>query len=314
MPTLRQLKALALIGQTGSFTRAAEKLFITQSAVSSLIRELEEEVGMPLVQRGRVISLTEAGEQLQRAGQRADLEIDRALKDLRQGGAAQRVVLRVAAGSLSSAALLPPAIARLQASDPQLKIALFDRPVGMLGDMLLQGEADVAVGSIDSPLRLSGELRSTLLFEDRIAVVCARGGSLDEQAERAGGLGWSDLHHTDLVLVGRTGGQWNLLLQDQLAAHEGLAIGHEVQLLSTALELVRARLGVAVLPLYATRHLPERDFCVAPLLRTSAGWSTYFVTRHGPPDTAKAASIERLREALRAQAPARPQRAPRGKE
>ncbi|WP_288252110.1 LysR family transcriptional regulator, partial [uncultured Hydrogenophaga sp.] len=37
MPTLRQLKALALIGQTGSFTRAAEKLFITQSAVSSLI-------------------------------------------------------------------------------------------------------------------------------------------------------------------------------------------------------------------------------------------------------------------------------------
>ena len=94
----------------GSFTRAAEKLFITQSAVSSLIRELEEEIGMPLVQRGRVISLTEAGEHLQRAGQRADLEIDRALKDLRLGGAAQRVVLRVAAGSLSSAALLPPAL------------------------------------------------------------------------------------------------------------------------------------------------------------------------------------------------------------
>lgn len=314
MPTLRQLKALALIGQTGSFTRAAEKLFITQSAVSSLIRELEEEVGMPLVQRGRVISLTEAGEHLQRAGNRADLEIERALKDLRLGGQAQRVVLRVAAGSLSSAALLPPAIASLQASDPQLKIALFDRPVGMLGDMLLHGEADVAVGSIDSPLRLSGELRSTLLFEDRIAVVCARGSALSEQAEQAGGLSWSDLHHTELVLVGRTGGQWNQLLQDQLAAHEGLGIGYEVQLLSTALELVRAQLGVAVLPLYATRRLEAQSFCVAPLLKTSASWSTYFVTRNGPVDTAKAESIERLQAALRAQAPPDGPRARRAKE
>lgn len=303
MPTLRQLKALALIGQTGSFTRAAEKLFITQSAVSSLIRELEEEVGMPLVQRGRVIGLTEAGEHLQRAGLRADQEIERALKDLRHGKTAERIVLRVAAGSLSSAALLPPAIASLQASEPQVKIALFDRPVGMLGDMLLHGDADVAVGSIDSPLRLSGELRSTLLFEDRIALVCARDSALSEQAEQAGGLGWSDLHHTELVLVGRTGGQWNLLLQDQLAEHEGLAIGHEVQLLSTALELVRARLGVAVLPMYATRRLEPASFCVAPLLRSSAGWSTYFVTRNGPVDEGKRVPIERLREALVAQAP-----------
>lgn len=303
MPTLRQLKALALIGQTGSFTRAAEKLFITQSAVSSLIRELEEEVGLPLVQRGRVISLTEAGEHLQRAGQRADLEIERAMSELHHGRAGERVSLRVAAGSLSAAALLPPAIAQLQASDPKLKIVLFDRPVGMLGDMLLHGEADVAVGSIDSPLRLSGELRSTLLFEDRIAVVCARESALSEQAEQAGGLGWNDLHHIELVLVGRSGGQWNLLLQDQLTAHEGLGIGHEVQLLSTALELVRAQLGVAILPMYATRQLHPASFCVAPLLRTSASWSTYYVTRNGLVDEARRGPIERLREALVALAP-----------
>ena len=133
--------------------------------------------------------------------------------------------------------------------------------------------------------------------------VCARGSALSEQAEQAGGLSWSDLHHTDLILVGRTGGQWNLLLQDQLAAHEGLGIGHEVQLLSTALELVRANLGVAVLPVYATRQLEAQSFCVAPLLKTSASWSTYFVTRNGPVDEAKLAPIERLREALAAQAP-----------
>lgn len=280
MPTLRQLKALNLIAQTGSFTRAAERLFVTQSAVSALIRELEDEVGVALVQRGRVISLTEAGVLLDRAGNRADQEINRALREIQEAREGDgETVLRVAAGSLSAATLLPTVIARLRDLEPRLKIILFDRPVGMLGDMLLSGEADVAVGSVDSPLRLSGQLQCTLLFDDRISVVCARASDLGERAARAGGLSWYDLRDAELVLVGRANGQWNLLLQDQMALHEGLRIGHEVQLLSTALELVRLDLGVAVLPAFATRQLDAASFHVAPLLQTSASWKVYFVTR-----------------------------------
>lgn len=298
MPTLRQLKALSLIAQTGSFTRAAERMFVTQSAVSALVRELEDEVGAALIQRGRVIALTDAGEVLHRAALRAEMEIQRGVMDARSGPAAAQPVVRVAAGSLSAAALMPAAIARLRALSAPIGIVLFDRPVGMLGDMLLSGEADVAIGSVESPQRLSGDLRSTILLEDRIAVVSARNSKIAERAELSGGLTWNDLAREELILIGRTGGQWNLLLQDQLALHEGLRIGHEVQLLSTALELVRANLGVAMLPCFATRHLEAASFCVAPLLQTSASWKTYFVQRKESDHNPKQEAIELLKQAL----------------
>ncbi len=279
MPTLRQLRALGLIAQTGSFTKAAERLHITQSAVSILMRELEDEVGQPLIQRGRSIRLTDAGEHLHHAGSRASQEVERALQEIRQSRHLGRTVLRVAAGSLSAATLMPAALARMRSGDSGLQVALIDRPVGMLGHLLLSGEADLAIGSIDSPLHVSDDLRSTLLFSDELSVVCARGNALAVRAQCAGGLAWADLAQSKLILVGRNGGQWNSLLQDQLALHEQLEVGYEVQLFSTAIELVRYDLGVAVLPRLATRLLEASAFCASPLLNSSARWNTYSVVR-----------------------------------
>src|SRR5688500_11687762 len=110
MPTLRQLQALSLIAETGSFTRAAQRLFISQSAVSALVRELEQEIGQGLVLRGRAIRLTEAGERMERAGRRARDEVDRALQEVRGQRPLTQAVIRVAAGSLSAATILPQAL------------------------------------------------------------------------------------------------------------------------------------------------------------------------------------------------------------
>lgn len=300
MPTLRQLKALSLIAQTGSFTKAAERLFVTQSAVSALIRDLEEEIGAPLILRGRMLRLTEAGEHIQRAGARAQQEVDRALVEVRSGGPWADRVLRVAAGSLSAATLLPMAIARLKVQQQRLRVVLIDRPVGMVGDLLLSGEADVAVGSVESPLRLSAELRSELLLTDSLCVVASASGELAQRSGKRRRIGWSQVEGSELVLVGRVGGQWNSLLQDQLAAHPGLRVGHEVQLLSTALELVRHGLGVAVLPRFACRSLDARAFWVADLHASGSRWNTYWLTRKasGASDAAKVL-LETLRACIR---------------
>ena len=304
MPTLRQLKALSLIAHTGSFTKAAERLFITQSAVSALVRELELEVGMPLIVRGRSLRLSDAGEHVQRAGARAQQEVDRALQEVRGAGKWTQQVLRVAAGSLSAATLLPPALALLKEQASGVRVVLIDRPVGMVGDLLLSGEADVAVGSIDSPLRLSAELRSELLLSDTLCAVASARGRLAGQRIGRRRTGWADLEESELILVGRVGGQWNSLLQDQLSAHSGLSIGHEVQLLSTALELVRHDLGVAVLPRFATRHLDAKSFWVTGLHSPGAKWSTYWVTRKGP--AARDAGAKLLLDALTATVGSRP--------
>jgi DNA-binding transcriptional LysR family regulator len=60
--TLRQLRVFAAVAQHASFSRAAESLHLTPAAVSMQIRELERQVGLPLLERGRNVSLTVAGE------------------------------------------------------------------------------------------------------------------------------------------------------------------------------------------------------------------------------------------------------------
>ena len=66
--SLRQLQIFAALARTGSYTRTAEALMITQPTVSMQVRKLEAAVGMPLVERvGRRLYLTEAGEALRRA-------------------------------------------------------------------------------------------------------------------------------------------------------------------------------------------------------------------------------------------------------
>lgn len=280
MPTLRQLKALSLVAQTGSFTHAAERLFVTQSAVSLLIRDLEEEVGERLVVRGRALRLTEAGEHVQRAGDRAYQEIDRALKEVSGKRTWTRTVLTVAAGSLSAATLVPRGIARLAQTHDSLRVVLIDRPVKMMADLLLSGEADIGVGSVESHATTSARLRSELLLSDLLTIVCARNSTLAKSLRaRRRRVTWSALEDSELILVGRLGGQWNSLLQDELARQPSLRVGYEVQLYSTALELVRCNLGVAVLPRFASRHLDPAAFSVHPLHAPGSCWNTYIVTR-----------------------------------
>ena len=68
--SLQQFRALAAIAQTGSFTLAADALQLTQPAVSHLIKRMEQQLGQPLVVRGRRIRLTDAGQMMADTAQR----------------------------------------------------------------------------------------------------------------------------------------------------------------------------------------------------------------------------------------------------
>src|SRR5690606_22214440 len=75
--TLRQLQAFVLVAETGSFTQAAQRLYVTQSALSLMVRELEKALNARLVNRTtRQTSLTDVGAEFLPSAQRvlADLE------------------------------------------------------------------------------------------------------------------------------------------------------------------------------------------------------------------------------------------------
>src|SRR6266853_3669040 len=111
---LDDLRALVAVGHERSFTKAAAKLGVSQSALSQTIRQLESRLGMRLLTRTtRSVSLTEAGERLVHTAAPRFEEIEaelEALSELREKPAG---TIRITATEYAADAILPPRIAKL---------------------------------------------------------------------------------------------------------------------------------------------------------------------------------------------------------
>src|SRR5882724_9226131 len=112
--TLNDLLAFVAVAREGSFTRAAAKLGVSQSALSHTMRALEERLGLRLLTRTtRSVSPTEAGERLLRAiGPRFE-EIDAELAALSAFRDKPAGTLRITAGEHAAGAILWPALEKL---------------------------------------------------------------------------------------------------------------------------------------------------------------------------------------------------------
>ena len=109
--TLRQVRAFIAVAELAHFTRAGERLGLSQSSVSTLVRELEDNLGLRLFDRHtRMLRLTQAGAEVLPLARKALADLDRAFgssQDLRSLG---RGRVKVAAASLQAALLLPRVI------------------------------------------------------------------------------------------------------------------------------------------------------------------------------------------------------------
>lgn len=163
MPDLEDIRTFAEVVDTGSLTRAGERLGISKSLVSRRLARLEAELGMPLVARStRGLSLTEAGSDFRPYAERILAEMQSARDALsRQGEATGR--LRLSAPLSFGTTHLAPVIAELAVRHPRLAIdtSYTDRHVDLVGE------------GYDAAVRL-GHLADSSLIARRIAAVTAR--------------------------------------------------------------------------------------------------------------------------------------------
>ena len=180
--TLRQLRYFQALVEHGSFSRAAESVFVSQPALSLQIRELEAALGGPLVEReSRGILLTRLGRQVHEQTLRV---LDETLLLETMGKQYEEGSVRVAAGIISSLApyLLPGLLERLKEASPRVDLDVLEASGQDLVAALLAGRLDAAILSL--PLGLM-ELPERDLFEDRF-LIAGRAERLD--ALRAHGL------------------------------------------------------------------------------------------------------------------------------
>ena len=141
---LRHLRYFAAVAAHGSFSRAANNLHLTQPALSRQVKDLEDELGVPLLVRGtNAITLTEAGELFYEEARDLLARADQAVQRVR--GEARHEVLRVGYGPSLTSGIMPRALERFQAAVPRVRLELEDLSPREMKEKALTGLLDLVI-------------------------------------------------------------------------------------------------------------------------------------------------------------------------
>jgi DNA-binding transcriptional LysR family regulator len=191
----RQLLVFLEISRLKSFAKAAERIPMSPSGVSMLVKELEEQVGARLFDRDtRSLTLTDAGRRLQPFAQRVVEELRALAMDIGDIDAAVQLRLDVAATPIVSTSLLPDVVRAFGAAHPQARVYLSDVDVTAVRRKVLEGETDIGLGFFIEPA--AGLLREPVggrLALDLLAEVARERGypdieTMNDRSRHATGL------------------------------------------------------------------------------------------------------------------------------
>ncbi|HEY9329113.1 MAG TPA: LysR family transcriptional regulator [Streptomyces sp.] len=257
---LRQLEHFVAVAQEQHFTRAAERVAVSQSGLSASVRALEQELRTPLFSRTtRSVRLTEAGRALL-------VEAERTLAGARAAKDAVDAVRGLLRGTLSvgveqcvAGLNLPRLLAAFHREHPHMEIRLRQEGTTNLVDGVAGGRLDIAFAATVSPVEWRGEL--VPLAREPMVLLCAPGHRL-ASADRAG---WDELAGEAFIDFHPDFGPRRAADEAFAAARVRRTVALEVNDVHTLLELVREGLGVAVVPHHFSRK-PEAACLVAVAL------------------------------------------------
>jgi DNA-binding transcriptional LysR family regulator len=257
--TLRQLKAFVAVAELGSFTLAAERLHITQSALSGLIKELEQGLGLRLFDRStRRLRLSETATALYPQVEKILLDLEGVVGRVGSLKALQQGTVHVAASQVLACTLLPEVIAGFRVRHPGVKVRLVDCVAGSVAARVFSGEVDLGVG----PERdANSDIDAIPLFRRPFMLVMRPDHALAARQQ----LEWMDVAGQSLITL--EGQFTELLLSDVGEAARDLHKESlmQVNYMTTALALVRAGQGVTLCMPYAHSLITQYGLITRPV-------------------------------------------------
>ncbi|WP_418320134.1 LysR family transcriptional regulator [Piscinibacter sakaiensis] len=243
--TLRQLRAFQAVAESESFTLAAERLHLTPAALSGLIKELENQLGVTLFDRNtRKVGLSAVGAEFHPLTERVLQDLDDAVSNITHLKEMRRGIVRLAAPEVMSCTLVPAAMAEFRERYPQVEVRFFDVPLEEVIERTARGEIDlgIAPGSVTNP-----EIDRVPFMRAPLWLAVPRKHALARRSKVA----WEDVKGHTFISFFRGFAQWapaqfgaqggDLLPQDVLA----------VRRINTALSMAQAGFGFTACPVYA---------------------------------------------------------------
>lgn len=255
---LRHLRYFIAVASSLNFTRAAERVHVTQSTLSHQIRQLEEEIGQALFERkGRRVVLTDAGESFLAYATRAMTVIDQGLSELKQSVVSMTGEVRIGTTHTFNLGFLPDCIALFLKHNPTVKVIIEELSADAITDGLKAERLDVGIAYRPEQQE---EIRFEPLFNEELALVVAQSHPLAKRKR----LRIAELHHEALVLLPASFSTRRLLDECFAAAGAEPNIVAEMNTIPAMLGLLaRENVGSIVAPSAVAEH--SRPWRIIPL-------------------------------------------------
>lgn len=274
--TLKQLRAFASVAREQSFTRASERLHVTQSTLTSSVKILEAELGIRLLDRStRSVALTEQGMSFLPVAERLLRDLQESLDELRMTANRQRGSVVIAAASSFINYVMAPAVSRTAAAYPGINVRLSEETTQGVVRMLLSGEADFGVTTLFQNVPT---LDSALLLTDIYGAVHSPQHALNQAP---GSLRWSGLSPHTMIGLHRANGIRALIDLNPKIPSGCKNPAYEVSSMPSLQPMLAQGFGFAALPALAARPLMSDGLCFKPLSHPTLRRRLYIVKKKG---------------------------------
>jgi DNA-binding transcriptional LysR family regulator len=255
--SLDRLRAFSYVVELGSFSAAAERLELSQPAVSQQVRELEKNVGVRLIERiGRRAAPTAAGEELLGHARRIDANVGAAVDAMARHAKGTIGRIRIGSGATACIYFLPPILRALRSRFPALDIVVSTGNTSDILKMIEDNSLDFGLVTLPAGGRIFDV--QPLLDDEFVAIAAPDAAALPERVSPA------DLAGRHLVLS-QSGANTRGLI-DQWALRAGIALKPVMELDSVEAmkEIIGAGLGCGIVPRMA---LPPSNARRQPVVR-----------------------------------------------
>ncbi|HUN90662.1 MAG TPA: LysR family transcriptional regulator [Burkholderiaceae bacterium] len=261
--TLRQIEAFVAVAQHGQFSVGAQRLHVSPSALSMLIRQLEEQIGARLFDRHtRFVRLTDIGAEFLPAASKVIADLEVAITHSRDRSSLRRGRVAVATSTVMASTLVPWVIRRFALANPGIEVVLKDVAEQEIRRLVRVGDVDLGVGTAMSD---DGDADFAVepLLEDRLVALVPPDHALAQKRS----VTWRDLAGQPFVALGSGSPLRSIVDRAFASIGAGVTPAYEVSFSSTVISLVANGMGVSALPLNARQLTSKVRVAVRPLVR-----------------------------------------------
>ncbi|HJZ80315.1 MAG TPA: LysR family transcriptional regulator [Pyrinomonadaceae bacterium] len=289
---LSQLEFFVTVVEERGFSKAAERVFRTQPAVSIAIRRLEEEIGTPLFERSQKSPvLTDAGEMVYDYARRMLALRDQALEVVSELRALKRGRVRIGANESTSLYLLPHLILNYRAKYPNVMVEISRHTSERLPREVVDRNVDFALMAYEP---VDSELESFPVWRDPLVLIVHPEHPLATKAS----VTVEELGQESFLAHNVKTGSRHKVMETFAAHHTPLNITLELATIETIKRFVQLRVGVAFVPRMCVEEELERQTLASVPVDDLSYVRTLWVTRRsgGELSSAAAAFLEILRQ------------------